>query len=134
MDSVIPWIIGAVIIALILFQLRRMTYGYRQYLERPSQEARWRMALPIPEHIEVAEQVLEGVCRSFMFPVKAKWQFKPEDRLADIFNATDNNQSEHLQYDMLFVALQDIGLNERPRFEEIDIQALVELAIAGRSS
>ena len=131
MESYIPWIVAAVIISLVIFQLRRMTYGYRKYLERPSQEARWRMALPIPEHILIAEQVLEGICRSFMFPVKAKWQFKPEDKLADIFDATDNNQTEHLQYDMLFVALQDIGFNERPNFEDINIQTLVELAIAG---
>ncbi len=76
------------------------------------------------------EQVLEGICRSFMFPVKAKWQFKPEDKLADILNATDTNQTDHLQYDMLYVALQDLGLAERPRFEEINIQTVVELAIA----
>ena len=125
-------IVAFIIGLLIVIQLYRMTKGFRQYTKRTSQEAVWKQFYPIESHQAVIAEMLESLCRSFMFSPTKKWCFHPDDTFAAILDATDNNHTDHLQYDMFFVCLQDLGLKERPRFEEESIRTVAELLIAAR--
>ncbi len=125
-------IVLSIVGALILIQLYRMTRGFRRYTARESQQASWMHLFPVKEHQELVHLMLEGFSRSFLFPVSACWHFRPDDKIADILATTDNNHTDHLQYDMFQVVLQDLGLEERPRFEEVDLRTVAELLIAAR--
>jgi hypothetical protein len=125
-------VILSIVAVLIMVQLFRMTCGFRHYTVRQSQQQHWQALFPVTEHQQLIEQMLEGFGRSFLFPRATYWCFRPEDKIATVLGHTDNNHTDHLQYDMFFVVLQDLGLKERPRFEEVDLRTVAELLIAAR--
>lgn len=129
--SSVAFVLGIVAV-LIMMQLYRMTSGFRIYTSRPSQRQLWLDLFPLPEHQHLVESMLEGFCRSFLFSAKAKWCFRPDDQISQVLADTDTNRTDHLQYDMFQVVLSDMGLNERPQLESVDLRTVAELLIAAR--
>ena len=127
-------IVSSIVIVLIFIQIYRMNRGFRIYTSRGSQRETWRHLFPVEAHQQLIERMLEGFARSFLFTISAQWCFKPDDKIIDILNATDNNHTDHLQYDMFFVVLQDLGLQERPIFEEVDLRTVAEILIAAQDT
>jgi hypothetical protein len=130
-----PVIIGAAVLLIVWTVIPGVKHWqYRRSIrEQPSAEADW--AKEFPGKLPTVEKVLAIFCNAFLFDKRHLFQFRPSDKLIDVYKGTTGPVADELQMFELPTGLEkSFGVDMRANFDEnMTARDVVALAIGAAS-
>lgn len=99
------WIFVVLIVIVLFIKILVDQEKFKKYKRRESSENEWKIFYS--DCFDIASGVLEIVCEAFLFNVKYKYNFRPGEKIVEIYEDTTSKWCDDMQYEILVKEIKE---------------------------